>query len=92
MKHLLTIQKNLITVGSQDHISIEISQSLKAKYTCLCCSNALLRHVHSGVIYWRCSYCYQEMPVEKTTRVKMKNVSISDHPLICDLKFVVLPN
>ncbi|WP_292770940.1 hypothetical protein [Nostoc sp.] len=63
MKHLLTNQNNLIPGCSQDHISPEISQSMKRKYTCLCCSNALLRHIRSGVVYWRCSYCYQEMPV-----------------------------
>ncbi|OYE04646.1 hypothetical protein CDG79_12175 [Nostoc sp. 'Peltigera membranacea cyanobiont' 232] len=63
MKHLFTSQSNLITGSSQNHISTEISQSMKGKYTCLCCSNTLLRHVSSGGAYWRCSYCYQEMPV-----------------------------
>jgi hypothetical protein len=29
---------------------------------CPCCSNALLRHIRSGKIYWFCSHCYQEMP------------------------------
>ncbi|MBG1270127.1 hypothetical protein F8S12_29015 [Nostoc sp. WHI] len=63
MKHLLRNKTHLITHCSQDHISTETNQSVKDKYTCLCCSNALLRHVRSGVVYWRCSYCYQEMPV-----------------------------
>lgn len=33
------------------------------RHTCLCCSNTLLRHTRSKEIYWRCSHCYQEMPV-----------------------------
>jgi hypothetical protein len=39
-----------------------IRQSMKMKPICLCCSNILLRHARSREIYWRCSYCYQEMP------------------------------
>jgi ribosomal protein L37AE/L43A len=39
-----------------------IGQSMMMKPTCLCCSNTLLRHAREREIYWRCSYCYQEMP------------------------------
>ncbi|MHC5722763.1 MAG: hypothetical protein ACYTXY_01140, partial [Nostoc sp.] len=53
-------------------ISTKISQSMNGKSTCLCCSNALLRHVSSAGLYWRCSYCYQEMPVGKMTRGKSR--------------------
>lgn len=63
MKHLLTIRNDLIAVYSQADISTKISQSMNRKYTCLCCSNALLRHISSKGVYWRCSHCYQEMPL-----------------------------
>jgi ribosomal protein L37AE/L43A len=63
MKYLFTSHNNLITDYSRDHISIKISQSMKEKYSCPYCSNALLRHIRSGVLYWRCSSCYQEMPI-----------------------------
>ncbi|HBB36266.1 MAG TPA: hypothetical protein DDZ80_13405 [Cyanobacteria bacterium UBA8803] len=33
------------------------------KHTCPCCSETLLRHIRFGGIYWRCSYCHQEMPI-----------------------------
>ncbi|MGA9380112.1 MAG: hypothetical protein WBV73_15215 [Phormidium sp.] len=39
------------------------AQSMHEHHTCLCCSNILLRHIRSGRIYWRCSHCYQEMPI-----------------------------
>ena len=63
MKYLFNSRNNLISVYSHNHISTEISRFMNSKHICLCCSNALLRHVRSGGIYWRCSYCYQEMPV-----------------------------
>lgn len=63
MKRLFTHQNNLIYVSTQNHIFTEISQSMKVKYICVCCSNVLLRHASLGRAYWRCSYCYQEMPV-----------------------------
>ena len=31
--------------------------------TCPCCSNILLRHIHSNQAYWFCRNCWQEMPV-----------------------------
>lgn len=48
---------------NQRIISPTISQSMTMRHTCLCCSCTLLRHIHSHAIYWRCSHCYQEMPV-----------------------------
>jgi hypothetical protein len=33
------------------------------RHLCLCCSNVLLRHVRSNQVYWRCSHCYQAMPL-----------------------------
>ncbi len=38
---------------------------MRGKHTCPCCSYTLLRHLRWGDIYWRCSHCYQEMPVGK---------------------------
>ncbi|OKH32816.1 hypothetical protein NIES2119_24860 [[Phormidium ambiguum] IAM M-71] len=40
-----------------------IDHCMHEHHTCLCCSNILLRHIRLGGIYWRCSHCYQEMPV-----------------------------
>ena len=36
---------------------------IMSRHTCPCCSYTLLRHIRCGGIYWRCSHCYQEMPV-----------------------------
>lgn len=91
MRHLLTSKNKLITGCSLDHISREISQFMNEKSTCLCCSNTLLRHVCSGGLYWRCSYCYQEMPSEKMTRGKSRMSQYSDWTLTSDSKFVILP-
>lgn len=38
-------------------------RSMHSEQICPCCSNILLRHVSNSRIYWRCGYCYQEMPV-----------------------------
>jgi len=43
--------------------SIKIAQSMNSRQICLCCSNPLLRHIGLGKLYWRCSHCYQSMPV-----------------------------
>jgi hypothetical protein len=37
--------------------------SMWSRHNCPCCSYVLLRHVRLSGIYWRCSHCYQEMPV-----------------------------
>lgn len=50
----------------QDHNAQGLSaqdRSMQSEQTCPCCSNILLRHVSDSRIYWRCGYCYQEMPV-----------------------------
>ncbi len=39
------------------------SNPMISKHTCLCCSYTLLRHIGLRGLYWRCSHCYQEMPV-----------------------------
>ena len=40
-----------------------VSKVMMSRHTCPCCGTTLLRHARSGEIYWRCSSCYQEMPV-----------------------------
>ena len=30
--------------------------------TCICCHNALLRHIRNHQAYWFCAHCHQEMP------------------------------
>ncbi|MBD2195892.1 MULTISPECIES: hypothetical protein [Calothrix] len=37
--------------------------SMWSHHICPCCSYALLRHMGHTGIYWRCSHCYQEMPL-----------------------------
>ncbi|MUL38204.1 hypothetical protein BWI75_18180 [Gloeocapsopsis sp. AAB1 = 1H9] len=39
------------------------SGQVKGAHTCPCCSETLLRHLGAGKLFWRCSHCYQEMPV-----------------------------
>ncbi|WP_250124445.1 pentapeptide repeat-containing protein [Chroococcidiopsis sp. CCMEE 29] len=43
--------------------AIGIGQSMMSRHTYLCCSDTLLRHFRFGELYWRCSHCYQDMPV-----------------------------
>lgn len=50
----------------QDSVVQDLSaqdRSMHSEQICPCCSNILLRHVSNSRIYWRCGYCYQEMPV-----------------------------
>ncbi len=51
------------TGNSQENTAIYTRHSMISKQTCPCCSYTLLRHVRLGSIHWRCSHCYQEMPV-----------------------------
>lgn len=51
------------TGNSQNNTAIYTRRSIMRKHTCPCCSCTLLRHIRLSGIYWRCSYCYQEMPV-----------------------------
>jgi ribosomal protein L37AE/L43A len=43
--------------------SLAINQSMNSRHTCSCCSYTLFRHFSLGKLYWRCSHCYQAMPV-----------------------------
>jgi hypothetical protein len=43
--------------------SIDQKQSIDARQLCPCCSYVLLRHIRANQLYWRCGYCYQDMPV-----------------------------
>jgi hypothetical protein len=67
MAALLTTQMQLpielIICCSQSLTSKKIEQHSIGRHTCPCCSYTLLRHIDSQGIYWRCSHCYQEMPV-----------------------------
>ena len=38
-------------------------QPMVNENACPCCSYTLLRHVSLEGISWRCSHCYQDMPV-----------------------------
>ncbi|KAF3886830.1 hypothetical protein DA73_0400016060 [Tolypothrix bouteillei VB521301] len=52
-----------ITGSSQENMGTYIKQPALGRSICPCCSYTLLRHMGLGGIYWRCSHCYQEMPV-----------------------------
>lgn len=57
-----SIQDSVVQdLNSQDHNAQD--RSMHSEQICPCCSNILLRHVSNSRIYWRCGYCYQEMPV-----------------------------
>ncbi len=43
--------------------AIAQKQSVGVRHLCPCCSYTLLRHVRSNQVYWRCSRCYQAMPL-----------------------------
>ncbi len=49
--------------GNEESTAIHTRHSMMSKHTCPCCSYTLLRHLRLGGLYWRCSHCYQEMPV-----------------------------
>jgi ribosomal protein L37AE/L43A len=49
--------------GNTESKVIRTRHSMMSKHTCPCCSYTLLRHLRLGGLYWRCSHCYQEMPV-----------------------------
>ncbi|NHC36062.1 hypothetical protein [Scytonema millei] len=51
------------TENSRENLAVYAEQSRLRKSTCPCCSYILLRHIDLAGIYWRCSHCYQEMPV-----------------------------
>ena len=57
-----SIQDDSIQDISVQDISAQ-DRSMHSEQTCPCCSNILLRHVSDSRIYWRCGYCFQEMPV-----------------------------
>lgn len=61
-KPLQSLARNA-TGNSQECIAVYTGQSRLSKSTCPCCSYILLRHIDLEGIYWRCSHCYQEMPV-----------------------------
>ncbi|MBR8837371.1 MAG: hypothetical protein DSM106950_26015 [Stigonema ocellatum SAG 48.90 = DSM 106950] len=54
------------------------------KNTCLCCSETLLRHIRLRGIYWRCSHCHQEMPVQKSLQeLRFTHARDLSLPLCC---------
>jgi ribosomal protein L37AE/L43A len=48
---------------TQKCASKAVTQAMASRHVCPCCCTILLRHARPGEIYWRCSSCYQEMPV-----------------------------
>lgn len=54
---------NLSGYSAQKCTSKVTSPAMISRRICPCCCSTLLRHARSGEIYWRCSTCYQEMPV-----------------------------
>lgn len=52
-----------ITGSRQENTAIYTWQPTLGESICPCCSYTLLRHIGLRGIYWRCSHCYQEMPL-----------------------------
>ncbi|WP_016872797.1 hypothetical protein ACF3DV_10395 [Chlorogloeopsis fritschii PCC 9212] len=52
-----------LTGRREENTAIYTWHLMRIKHTCPCCSYTLLRHIDLKGIYWRCSHCYQEMPV-----------------------------
>ncbi|MBF2028830.1 MAG: hypothetical protein IGS48_19065 [Oscillatoriales cyanobacterium C42_A2020_001] len=66
MNRLLAEPKNLLPlfpISFKRALIPIIEQPMTERHTCLCCSRILLRHINLEGIYWRCSHCYQTMPV-----------------------------
>jgi|GEM_PF-4419220 len=56
-----SIQDSVVQDLNAQDLSAQ-DRSMHSEQICPCCSNILLRHVSNSRIYWRCGYCYQEMP------------------------------
>lgn len=69
MKTLFAQPKQpLVQSSSNDEpweASMTIGLSMTNRAACLCCSHILLRHIRQEALYWRCSYCHQEMPASQ---------------------------
>lgn len=67
MQALFTKSSQLLTHALTDNNQGDVTrytwQSMWSQHNCPCCSYGLLRHIRNDGIYWRCSHCYQEMPV-----------------------------
>ncbi len=61
--NLQPILPSSVTDSNQRCASKTVIQAMTSRHICPCCCSTLLRHTRAGGIYWRCSSCYQEMPV-----------------------------
>ncbi len=61
-KSLPVLSRSLTGIDRENAV-IYTWQATISKSICPCCSYTLLRHMGLSGIYWRCSHCYQEMPV-----------------------------
>ncbi|MEB3310793.1 MAG: hypothetical protein VKJ02_11220 [Snowella sp.] len=59
----LSFYRSLTPERNQQEPPSEITQLMKTRQICPYCSGVLLRHIQSGEVYWRCSYCHQETPI-----------------------------
>lgn len=60
---VITSLKSTTPVNRGSNSSMALfDHSMTAHHTCPCCSYALLRHIGTKGLYWRCSHCYEEMP------------------------------
>jgi len=62
-KDYLDLTSEPTTSCTPQGMSTIFSQAMHGRHYCPCCSNMLLPHLRSGEVHWRCSHCYQEMPV-----------------------------
>jgi len=59
------VQMPFLLTGSYSRwpLTTPFVKGMTSRHICLCCSNTLLRHIRLKGLYWRCSHCYEEMPV-----------------------------
>jgi hypothetical protein len=63
-----------ITDNNPGNITTYTWSSMWNQHDCPCCSYVLLRHVGLSGIYWRCSHCYQDMPVLDISKCITKSI------------------
>jgi hypothetical protein len=63
---MITIHTQSVSTLENTHgcpSAIAQKRTVGVRHLCPCCSNILLRHARLNQVYWRCSHCYQAMPL-----------------------------
>jgi hypothetical protein len=78
LNNLSPLLIHTITDNNQGNITKYNWLSMWSQHSCPCCSYGLLRHMGRDGIYWRCSHCYQEMPVWEISKCRNSYVSLHE--------------